>query len=132
MSNTRILLVDDELSSAETLALILAGEGYHVTVAADGRQALERLAEAAPHILITDFMMPGMNGAELVGQVRARPGLERLPVLLMSGAPEAALRTYRVEYEAFLRKPFGIDEFLQAVRTLDGGLQQPLQPAPNA
>lgn len=114
----RVLLVDDELSSTEVLGLILAGEGYQVTIAADGRQALARLEEAAPDLLVTDFMMPGMNGAELVRAVRERPGYENLPVLLISGAPEAALRAYKVRYQAFLRKPFSFEDLLGALAQL--------------
>lgn len=114
----RVLLVDDELSSAEVLALILAGEDYHVTLAADARQALARLDEAAPDILVVDFMMPGMNGAELVKEIRKNPRYENVPVLLISGAPEAALRRYDVRYDAFLRKPFGLDLFLRTLKGL--------------
>ena len=120
MDPVRVLLVDDEVSSAEVLGLILAEEGYVVTTAADGKQALARVDEARPDILVTDFMMPVMNGAELVRAVRALPGYEKLPVLLISGAPEAALRPYKVSYQAFLRKPFGLDEFLFAVRLARG------------
>jgi CheY-like chemotaxis protein len=112
----RVLLVDDELSSAEVLGLILAGEDFEVTLAADARQALARLEEAAPDILVVDFMMPGMNGADLVKAIRAIPPYENVPVVLISGAPEAALRRYDVKYEAFLRKPFGLELFLQTMR----------------
>jgi CheY-like chemotaxis protein len=121
MSEPRVLLVDDEFSSAEVLGLILAGEGYHVTTVADGRHALARLDEAAPDLLVTDFMMPGMNGAELVNAVRARRPYEALPVLLISGAPEAALRRYEVRYQGFLRKPFGLEQFLKEVHRLREG-----------
>ena len=114
-SGPRVLLVDAELSGTEVLALILAGEGYQVTVAADGRQALGRLAEAAPELLIVDFMMPGMNGAEFVHAVRARDGYEAVPVLLISGAPESALRSYQVPYQSFLRKPFSLEALLAAL-----------------
>lgn len=114
----RVLLVDDELSSAEVLALILAGEGYQVTLAADGRQALAVLEQAAPDLLVTDFMMPGMNGAELVRAIRAVEPFERIPVLLISGVPEAALRSYEPTYDAFLRKPFGLDELLDMLQQL--------------
>jgi CheY-like chemotaxis protein len=117
----RVLLVDDELSSAEVLALILAGEDYHVTLAADARQALARLDEARPDILVVDFMMPGVNGAELVKAIRRIAPYEDVPVLLISGAPEAALRSYDLAYDAFLRKPFGLELFL---RTL-GDLRSP-------
>lgn len=116
----RVLLVDDELSSAEVLALILAGEDYHVTLAADARQALARLGEAAPDILVVDFMMPGMNGAELVKEIRKHARCENVPVLLISGAPEAALRRYDVKYDAFLRKPFGLELFLRTLKSLQG------------
>ena len=114
----RVLLVDDELSSAEVLALILAGEGYQVTLAPDARQALARLGETAPDLLVADFMMPGMNGAELVKTVRAMDRFRELPVLLISGAPEAALRAYDVQYDAFLRKPFGLDDLLRVLEDL--------------
>jgi len=118
MDGTRVLLVDDELSSAEVLALVLAGEGYHVTVAADARQALERLEEAAPQLLVADFMMPGMNGADLAKAIRERESFRAIPVLMISGAPEAALKAYRPQYDAFLRKPFGLEDFLAVLHRL--------------
>jgi CheY-like chemotaxis protein len=112
----RILIVDDEVSGTEVLALILVGEGFEVTVAADGGQALARLDDTAPDLLIADFMLPGLNGAELVHLVRARPGCENLPVILISGVPEVALRHYGIKYQKFLRKPFKLEAFVQAVR----------------
>lgn len=118
MSGTRVLLVDDEFSSAEVLALVLAGEGYQVTVAADARQALERLEDAAPDLLVVDFMMPGMNGADLAKAVREREHFRAVPVLMISGAPEAALKAYRPRYDAFLRKPFGLEELLRVLGSL--------------
>ena len=118
MSPARILVVDDELSNVEVLALILREEGHHVTVATDGRQALERIEEAAPDLLVTDYMMPGMNGVELARAVRQLPRHGQLPVLLMSGASAAMLRAHAGDYDAFLRKPFDIEALLQAVRSL--------------
>lgn len=121
MSPTRVLLVDDELSSAEVLALVLASEGYEVTVAPNAGQALARLADAAPQLLVTDFMMPGMNGAELARAVREQDRFRAIPVLMISGAPEAALRSYGGGYDAFLRKPFGLEEFLRVLDRLHTG-----------
>ena len=118
MSGKRVLLVDDELSSAEVLALVLAGEGYEVTVAADARQAMARLDDAAPDLLVADFMMPGMNGADLARVIRERPRFRDIPVLLISGAPESALKAYKPRYDAFLRKPFGLEQFLQVLQEL--------------
>ena len=118
MAEPRVLLVDDELTSAEVLGLILAEDGFHVTLAGNGQQALERLAQAAPDVLVTDFMMPGMHGADLVKAVRAMPAWRELPVLMISAAPHGALRAYNVTYDAFLRKPFGLEQFLETVRAL--------------
>jgi CheY-like chemotaxis protein len=115
---TRVLLVDDELSSAEVLALVLAGEGYQVTLAADARQALERLEDAAPQLVVTDFMMPGMNGADLAQAIREKEPYLGIPVLMISGAPESALKSYPRSYDIFLRKPFGLEAFLQALAAL--------------
>jgi CheY-like chemotaxis protein len=120
MNAPRVLLVDDEYASAEVLALILAGDGYHVTTVPDGQQALARLEEAAPDLVIMDFMMPGINGAHLVNAIRDIQRFEHVPVLMISGAPEAALRRYETQYEAFLRKPFGLEQFLRTVRRLRG------------
>jgi CheY-like chemotaxis protein len=114
----RVLLVDDEISSTEVLALILADAGLQVTTAADARLALERLDEARPDVVITDFMMPGMNGGELVRRIHALPAYREVPVLLISGAPQSALRPYAVDYRSFLRKPFSLEQFLGAVRAL--------------
>nr|WP_255520262.1 response regulator [Ramlibacter aurantiacus] len=111
-------MVDDELSSAEVLGLILSREGYEVTMAADGQQALLRLRDTRPDLVITDFMMPVLNGAELVNALRKLPEHAHTPVLLMSGAPEAALRAYQVDYQAFMRKPFELDAFLATVARL--------------
>jgi CheY-like chemotaxis protein len=118
MNAVRVLLVDDEFSSAEVLALVLAGEDYEVTIAADARQALARLDEADPNLLVIDFMMPGMNGAELARTIREKERFRDVPVLMISGAPESALKAYGRHYDAFLRKPFGLEQLLDVLQSL--------------
>lgn len=118
MDTKSILIVDDEISSTEVLALILREEGFRVTVASNGRQALDRLDEAAPDLIITDYMMPVMNGVEMSKAVRGRERYARLPILMMSGVSEAALRSHGDSYDRFLRKPFDMDALLDAVQAL--------------
>ena len=127
MSKLRILVVDDELSNAEVLGMILGEEGFQVTVAGDGRQALQRIEEAAPDLLITDYMMPGMSGVELARAVRQLPRYRNLPVLLMSGAAASTLSVHAQDFDAFLRKPFDIEALLRAVQSL---LTRPLDGPP--
>ena len=118
MNAKSILIVDDELSSTEVLALILREEGFRVTVASNGRQALDRLDDAAPDLIITDYMMPVMNGVEMAKAVRGQPRYVGLPILIMSGVSEAALRSHREAYDRFLRKPFDMEALLDAVQSL--------------
>lgn len=113
-----ILVVDDELSNAEALAIILEEEGYRVYTAANGREGLKRAAEILPDLIILDFMMPVMSGAEMGRVLRATPALREIMVLMNSGAAEASVREQFADYDAFLRKPYTIDKALKIVREL--------------
>lgn len=117
----RILFVDDEPSILKALTRIFRAESYEILTAGSGAEALARLKEAPVQVIISDYMMPGMNGADLVKAIRAIPPYENILVVLISGAPEAALRRYNVKYDAFLRKPFGLELFLRTLRTLRRG-----------
>lgn len=124
----RILVVDDEVSSAEVVALILKEEGYEVSFAVDSRQAQALLDNQDFDLLITDFMMPGLNGADLARSARATARHAGLPVMMMSGAPLSALHEQTDTFDMFLRKPFVIEQLLrtvQALLTRDGAAEPP-------
>jgi two-component system, OmpR family, response regulator VicR len=112
-----ILIVDDEFSLAETLAEILAWEGYAIATAANGRAALSEMEKAVPDLVLLDFMMPVMDGLEMLQAMRQRPGLEHIPVILMTAA-HLALPSEHRQYDALLRKPFEVSAVLQLVREL--------------
>jgi DNA-binding response OmpR family regulator len=105
-----ILIVDDE--PADVLELILDAQGYRVLTAIDGRQGLELLEQSRVDLVISDVMMPVMDGAEMVGILRRRPGGARLPVLIVSALTESAVRHLLIDYDAFMRKPMSIAELL--------------------
>lgn len=113
-----VLVVDDEFGTVEVLVAALEDAGYRVLTAANGHRALERLEENKPDLVISDFMMPLMDGAALVTVMRTNPSFRDIPVIMMSAAPEAALRKHLDGYEAFLRKPFRIPALLEIVRTV--------------
>jgi CheY-like chemotaxis protein len=102
-----ILVVDDEFGVADVLAAALEDEGYRVNTAANGREALSRLAEEVPDLVITDFMMPVMDGPAMAHAIR-EAGHLNLPIIMMSAMPEAAVRQRFDGYFGFLRKPFRI------------------------
>ena len=113
-----ILVVDDEFGNAEVLGLILEEEGYRVFCTANGRDGLERAKDVAPDLIVVDFMMPIMNGAELGRLVRQSPKLSQVKILLHSGLSEAVVREQFDGYDAFLRKPYNVDMALRLIAEL--------------
>src|ERR1700735_3838404 len=110
-----VLVVDDEVGIANLLADVLSDEGHRVMVAANGREGFKRAQEERPDLVITDFMMPVMDGAQLIKAMAEHPDLKGVPIFLMSSAPEAALRDKCAGYALFLRKPFRIYDVIDLV-----------------
>lgn len=115
-----ILVVDDELGSAEVLSLILEEEGYRAFCAVNGRQALIQARDVVPDLVIVDFMMPLMNGAEFSRELRSDAQFTDTRIILNSGLPEAAIREQFDGYDAFLRKPFKVETLLDLVQRFIG------------
>ena len=86
-----VLVVDDEFGIVRLLEDVLTDEGHTVVVAINGKQALERATETRPDLVLTDFMMPVMDGAGLIEGLAADPALADVPVVVMSSLPEAAV-----------------------------------------
>lgn len=83
MSKT-ILTADDSPSMREMIGFTLRNAGYNVVEAVDGRDALAKVATSAPQMLITDLNMPGMDGIELIRQVRALPQCKYMPIVMLT------------------------------------------------
>ncbi len=111
-----ILLAEDEASIAEMLQTVLEEEGYEVVRAENGLEALQLLAglPQPPLLVLTDVMMPGMDGREMVKQMQADPTYKEIPVVVMSAA-SAGNRLKPLEYAAFLTKPFDLDELITVI-----------------
>ena len=113
----RILLVDDEPSILFTLTMLLEEEGYRVITAENGREALDRLAEETPELIVTDHMMPDLTGIELIRAVRAQPTHEKLPILFMSAALPSDIDPRELA-DAYLQKPADLGTLLSVIRDL--------------
>jgi CheY-like chemotaxis protein len=113
-----ILIVDDELGNAEVLSLILEEEGYRVHCAANGRDGLERVKEVRPDLVVLDFMMPIMDGADMGRQLREMPDQSHVRILMNSSLPEENVHRRFAGYDVFLRKPYGINVALAAIARL--------------
>jgi CheY-like chemotaxis protein len=115
---TTILVVDDEYLIADILSFALEDEGFMVVTASNGQKGLEVLDRERPALIITDFMMPVMDGLEFATAVRALPSANQLPIILMSGA-QAHIGMQRSDlFDAVLPKPFNIDLMVAEVKKL--------------
>jgi len=109
-----ILLVDDDPDVQALVKELLTDLGYQVRVASHGEGGLGLVGEFDPHLLIVDFAMPGMNGAEMAGVVRrTKP---ELPILFLSGYADTSALESAVGNAPLLRKPFRPGELAAAVR----------------
>jgi CheY-like chemotaxis protein len=120
-----ILVVDDEFGLAEVVCELLRECGYDVRLAINGRLALDVLDEVRIDLVLTDMMMPVMNGAELATAMRQDPRHRRTPIILMTALPAVAVRLEGL-FDAVLRKPFTPDLLLSTVAScLDGDGTKP-------
>jgi two-component system response regulator MprA len=113
-SSLRILLVEDDAPLRTVLAEVLREDGYAVEEAADGRLALDAL-RAAPDAVVLDLQLPRLDGPGFIRELRDHPDGARVPLLVISGAAQAADVADRLGADALVRKPFDLDELLGAV-----------------
>ncbi len=121
---THILVVEDEPDIREALAEELSDEGYQVDVAVDGHDALDKLCDTFPDLIISDIAMPRMDGLELLQRVRTDyPDLDTVPFLLLTafGYPEQEFAGRMDGADLLLTKPIDFDELFA---TVDSQLRQ--------
>ncbi len=112
-----VLLVDDEFDILTTYEVLFQLEGFETAIARNGRDALLRVAEQQPDLVLTDFMMPVMNGLELCRRLRADPRTRGIPIIVSSavapdlGAPGSLC-------DGFFMKPVVFDDIVARVRDL--------------
>ena len=127
MAKHRILVVDDDLSMREFLKILLDRAGYDVTVAASGEDALGQLEETLPDLVMTDLNMPGINGIELLNQVKARAARAEtdVEVILVTayGSTRTAVQAMLDGAANYVLKPFNNDELRHVVRRALGRRQ---------
>ena len=131
---TIILVVDDEPLIAMALEAALEDVGYEVVTAANGRQGLERLAEARADVVLLDMMMPIMSGPAMLAAMAAQPELAGIPVIILSSLPEATIRGRTDGVAAIIRKPYTADRILgeiaKALREKEPGSSPEGTPSP--
>lgn len=116
-----ILIVEDNPVNAKLLVLMLRGAGFQCEVAGNGNEALAMLLDMPEiQLVITDYMMPAMDGLELIEKIRAIPQLNHIPILIASAHAdlETVKRAQRIRCDGFLVKPIDRQQLLNRVREL--------------
>ncbi|MBF6570908.1 MAG: response regulator [Candidatus Binataceae bacterium] len=113
-----ILIVDDEFGVLEVLEFILSDLGYHVVAALNGQEALARLRDCAPDLIVLDLMMPIMDGAAVLQTMQSNGKYSKIPVILTSALREQNVKERCSGYSLFLRKPFKTDKLLESIQQL--------------
>ncbi len=118
--SSRVLIVDDEPNLLRALEMRLRAAGYDVRTARSGTEALVRLAESAPDLIISDIRMPGMDGYALARTLRESPGTGLIPIIFLTAKDTVADRIagFDAEVDAYLTKPFEPNELLAVVANI--------------
>ncbi|GAB3612880.1 response regulator transcription factor KdpE [Humibacter ginsengisoli] len=113
----KIVVADDDRQILGALRIILSARGYDVTVAADGKQALDRVIDDHPELVILDLGMPGLDGLAVIEAIR---GWSTVPILVISGRTDSAEKVEALDRGAddYVTKPFATDELLARIRAL--------------
>ena len=124
MKKACVLVVDDDPDVRELLLFMLKVKGYDVMAAADGKAALDAIEQQCPSLVVTDVMMPEMDGEQLIREVRARKGCADLPIVAMSAYGDWLAKAYISGATETVRKPCDPLDLLDVISRLlpDDGL----------
>ena len=114
-----VLVVEDEAAQREVLAYNLEGQGFRVIKAADGNEALLLIEEEKPDLILLDWMLPGISGIEICRQIKIKPALRMIPVIMLSARSEEVDRVRGLETGAddYVVKPYSVVELIARVKT---------------
>jgi len=115
-----VLAVDDERNILRLVEVNLIRAGYRVTTAMDGQEALEKIAQDRPDIVVLDWMMPRVDGYTLLRRLRANPETAELPVIMLTAKAQDKdiFAGWQAGADMYLPKPFNPSELLTFVRKI--------------
>ena len=114
-----ILIIDDEYDIISLLKMLLTLEGYAVRVAYGGNEALESLRDnPLPDLILTDLMMPGMDGYALISAIRETPAYDKIPIIVASIGRFDPIRLNKEDWDHFILKPFDVKTLLFIVKKM--------------
>lgn len=116
----RILIVEDEPGMIELLTVALEDEGYSISIANNGQQGLKKVDEESPDLIISDVMMPDMNGYDFCQQLRENPKTAAIPFIFLTAKKDVSdrVRGLNLGADDYISKPFHVVEVVARIKTL--------------
>ncbi|MEY2896375.1 MAG: hypothetical protein RL669_644 [Pseudomonadota bacterium] len=121
MSITNVLLVDDSKTELHFLSELLIKRGYKVRTAENGEEAMRRLDEATPDLILMDVVMPGLNGFQLTRAITRDPRFQNVPVIMCTSKNQETDKVWGMRQGArdYVVKPVDADELIAKIRAFD-------------
>ncbi|MGQ4650712.1 response regulator [Lyngbya aestuarii] len=116
----KILIVEDTVSEMELMSHYLRESGYTVISAIGAKEALNKVVEQKPDVIVTDVVMPGMSGFELCRRLKSNPVTEKIPIVICSSKNQEIDRLWGMKQgaDAYLTKPFTREQILRAIKSV--------------
>jgi twitching motility two-component system response regulator PilH len=116
----KVLIVDDSNTLREMIAGLLQSSGMTIDVASNGVEALQKIADSIPDLVVMDIVMPEMNGYELCRHIKSNPKTEKVPVVMCSSKSEEFDRYWGMKQgaDAYIAKPFAPNDLVGTVKQL--------------
>lgn len=127
----KIMVVDDEPDVVDLVKLVLESDGFDVVMAYSGKEALDKIGQEMPDLVLLDIMMPQMDGWEVYSRIRANPKTKDIPVAMLTAKSQSIdkmIGLHVVKVDDYITKPFGRSELLERVKRIlkeKGRLQSP-------
>jgi twitching motility two-component system response regulator PilH len=117
-----VLVVEDTMSEQQLITLYLQEAGYKVINANNGKDALSKVTDQKPDVVVTDVVMPGMNGFELCRNLKKNPETQKLPVIACTSKNQELDRLWGMKQgvDVYVTKPFTREEIVRAIRSVAG------------
>lgn len=116
----KILIADDEQNIVISLEFLMKREGYEVSIASDGEEAVQRIRAEVPDLVLLDVMMPKKSGFEVCQEVKSNPDLQSVRILMLTakGRDTEVAKGLALGADAYMTKPFSTKELVERVRSL--------------
>lgn len=120
---SRVLIADDEQNILISLEFLMKREGFEVSIAQDGQEAIDRIRQSPPDLVLLDVMMPKRSGFEVCQEIKSDAALQDVKVLMLTakGRDTEVAKGLALGADAYMTKPFSTKELVEKVRSLLAG-----------